>query len=1096
MYSSSNNYFVKYDNNTPQKWIDSLPTTKGPIYTLDWYTFNNDFYMVGLGRNLQYQKMKAKPITPGLYMWCLNERIMKGMISNLTTPNTLFKVNSTAQGYYNNGVSVFDSMVDTERYGPNWKLYKVETKTFQESRTLYNYIANSQSMSHHIAVLGQWTLATFLMMEMHVRQKDFLYCVWLDENLNCVPQAEVDIMKELPTVVVDIETVSDADYRLPMGNYIADYIMSVTVIIDDDLHTLFNLPVTSDAELKKASQLIKDVDSSNYYKVKNRYNEVFNKEIDLLKRFFELLDGISTPYICLGYNSRGYDMPFLLNRTVYLNMPQMSKFYYINGILSYGKNMIHVDMNQVLVKFFAQELSSFSLKSVAKNLLHNDRNTQKVDFNARNLRYIYKYMAEYDNINDGTFDSALCGQHHVDWKVDIGTLANYNEMDCLVVLALWETLQYRPFLEYASKHFFLPYTRLSLSKLNEYLSGNMIKMGLNYHTIFAKHHSTQTIKTSNFILNMDVDAVASSSQDTSYGGGFNFRLSKNSYSTVYAMDAQAYYPELISGVNLSHETTSLISVVDFLIIYHNNVENIDIKNYTFMKFCTHKTLLKKKSSDKYINSIDQAITPFGYINYFVKNCEILTIDQIKACHPDEKILVINNNKKGILSKIIGLRNNLRNVAKSNKKQVANHIENIQDLLVKYNLGIVEEEVDDFADSDDDDDDDNDTDNGSGDALFEFDINNYVIGNTNNIAEEEYFVTIQLEFIGNEVFCKCKNPLLAINTYLQHLNAEHLRLNSHYRNMKLLNNSIYGLLGSSYGTLKAKNIAATVTMLGRKYIIEAAKIGNRVGGSTIYSDTDSVFFDLTHATVNKPHLHITKEVVELNESVMLNVKIYKNVFIMGRKTYMATFNDVIFSRGISKNGPILWNIMKEKFYKKYVCEKQDLVDDEVAGLLYNMYQESYIEIQKNKQQVLRTMSVQPRSAYKKETPITKLMDRIKKEYPTYVFDKKVTCFHKTIGNVSDVHFAMDFELAKTDVKDINLYKFYNSIITALYAIVSLAIEQTFKRRYSIVTKYPISSFRRVNKFAYLTHVDKIKADNKKQINANELQHQLESHHSNS
>lgn len=1064
---------VHFDNNSQIQWLKNVPITTDPLYVLDWFSENNLFYVIGINpNNLQYEKLKIKNIIPGLYVWAVDEFKMRNLLINVLPANTVIEKIENSK-YYSNTVNVFDCILNSNRYDKNWQLFKIETTSFLESKNLYNVISNNQSLSYHITTLGQWTLSTFIMMEMHVQKKSYIYCVGIDENMNYVSMDNV--IQKIPTVVFDIETVSNYDHRIPMGNYICDHIMSITIIVGTELYTIFNIPVNSESDMEYIKNKIENVEFSNYYKIKNRNIFIENSEINLLCRVFDIFEKISTPYLCLGYNSRGYDMPFLLNRCVYLNlMDHVNKFYFINGILSYGKNMIHLDVNQIIVKFFAQELTSFTLKNVALNLLE-DENTQKLDFNARNLRYIYKYMNDFNTTNYGNFNSVMCGQNHVKWEVDIGTLAKYNEMDCLVVLALWDKLRYDVFITYASKHFFLPFIRITLSKLSEYQSGNMIFVGLQKETVFGHHFTHQTVKNKEIMLYMNVDNIASSQNDSSYGGGFNFRIGKQVFPIVHAMDAQAYYPELISGLNLSHETTSLITVGDFLLL--NKHTSFDENDYSFFKFCTHKSLFSKFASNtKSLERIEQGITPYGYINKFSNNCEALTLEKIKTMSTKEKIVVINNNKKGILSDIIQTRNSLRNTAKTNKKLLNVHLEMIQNMIIKYNLGEIEKDDDDFADSDEE------------DENIDFNIENYIIKNKMNIPEEQFLVSIQLELIGNEVFSKCKNPVEAIDVYSKYLSAEFVRLNSHYRNMKLLNNSIYGLLGSSYGTLKSKNIAAIVTMFGRKFIIEAAKIGNSINGSTIYSDTDSVYFDFSKSIVQKPHLHVIREVNKLNKNVILNFKIYKDVFIIGRKTYIATSGDSIFSRGINKNGPELWKTIMNQFYTRFIVQGESITEDDVHDVLYNMYDYTFKEVEKNKQQVLRTMTIQDRNAYKKELPITKLMTRIKKQYPTFVFGNKISYFYKTmVGDIGNIYFALDFELQETNIEDINIYKFYSGILNSYYSIISYAIENQAFEKHGIVIKYSNVTFKKVNKLAYINLLDKIKADkiNKVDINPSDL-----------
>ncbi len=1043
--------FVKYTNGSEERRFHLLKTTYQPVYAVDWYTENGDFYAIGLDRRGQLVKLKMKDVRPALYVWVVDFDIAKNILVNVLPENSeLEKVNSTGS-FHNNYVTVFDSITSPHRYGKNWMLCKVQTKTFEETKKLYHVLCGSSSLLYHVSVLGQWNLSTFLTVEMNVRKGDFVYCVGIDQNFRQV----ADIPKpSLPVVVFDIETVSNYDQRVPMGNFVADHIMSVTVVIDDTLHTIFNVPVEDEEEeeILKVKTYLKLVDSSDYYKVKHRFAHVVTDEVSLLTKMFEILNTIEGAYICLGYNSRGYDMPYLLNRCVYLNMPQAKNFLYLNGILIYGLNMLHFDLNQIVIKYLAHELGNYSLKNVAQKLL--DKDIQKVDFNARNLRYIYKYINERNHVNNGRFDNVMCNQHHDAWEVDFKTLAKYNEMDCLVVLALWDKLQYWDFLRYTSKLFFLPLTRTTLSKLNEYLSGNMIFMGLKNATVFSRHHDQQSVINDTMIMSLDMARVVSSSEEQeaegSYGGGFNYRKGKASYSTVHAMDAQAYYPSMISGLNISHETCGMIRVGDFNVICSTSSSSFHPENYMFITFCNHKSGIVKNvsTSSSSLAKVESAIVPFAYVSGVLENCKFCTFEEVRTMDPEQKIVVINTNKRGIVSSIIEARNHLRDIARVTRKTIMNYLKKLK--TVRTTL----------------------CEQGGGDGVMNVNELRRVRSETQN--EDEFVVQLHLDLIDVSKFKTFKNPLQTFDMYQEHVNAEFVRLDSHYRNMKLLNNSIYGLLGSSYGTMKGKNNAAIVTMCGRKFIIDAAKIGNTINGRNVYSDTDSVFFDLSDAIVNDPATFIVDNVAKLHNCVKLNVDIYKDVFIVGRKTYIATGEDgAVFSRGINRNGPWLWKYMMDKLYYRFIVEKCEMNSEGVFDLMKEIYHETFEKVREDKTLVLKSINVQDREAYKKDIPVTKLMDRISKTYPTYTFPKKIQCFFRICGDVSEIHYALDFELPHTHVSKINIFKFYNNMFMTFFNLISYAIERTAFARYGVVIKYSSNTFKKVNKIAYIDTINELR-----------------------
>ncbi|UHB41724.1 DNAPol [Macrobrachium rosenbergii nudivirus] len=1061
------------------KWVEEIPYNVNYdeyLFILDWHVIDNNYFGVGINpKTKKLEKFKLQNIQSGLYVFTTSVKLLKNMMINITNNSRIEVFND--KKYKTTGNLVLENIIHTEEEENIWIMCKIHTKNFTESKKLHTLINNNEHFSYHIHTVGLWSVGTFLMFETKPKHSKTIFSTYVNNNL------EVNEAMPLPDIliaVIDIETVSDNDYRIPEGNYIADHIFSVTLIINDQLYTLFNMPLSDQAELHKTQTILKSIeckDEPGYYKIKRRHCFTFNTERALLKKLLTLLDEIDEPYICLGYNSRHYDLPFLFARVSYLNMlEEIKNFKYINGITTYGKNMLHVDMNQLIVKYFRDELTGYSLKNVCKVLLEDD-STQKLDFDARNLRYIYKYIDENKHINNGYYDNVLC-QQPKKWSVDLKTMVKYNEMDCIVVLTLWDSLQYYAFMFYASKLFFSNYTRTGLTKINEYLSSNMIYEGLQRNFIVTKHHNRYILKTSKYELPINTDTL---NANDSYGGGFNYRCNRGTYDRIYAMDALAYYPKLIAGCNISHETAVIVSTQDFLFIVENNKEDFISENFDIIKFSTHKSIIKEletKNVTEPVIDIMRNLAPTAYIDNFIENAPIITFETVKKqCMPHELLVIIIKNKKGFLSEVINERNILRNLAKANNKNIKNHIELCETLLVDMKINNLDgannnndDDDDDFADDDGDDFADDDTTAMEVDLLetSDFNINNYVTPKMED--EKVYHVSPQLAFLTKQDFKKYKNPIEVLEMYIVHLKREFKRLNQHYRNQKLLNNSVYGLLGAQYGILKGRMIASIVTMLGRKYIVEAARIGNKMNGTCVYSDTDSVMFDLSNSSVNDKY--IISKTAALNKHVILNSKVYTNMFILGKKTYIATHNEDVFSRGINKQGPPLWNFMMIKLYFKFIVNAEPLYFNNVFNVLCELYYESYESIKKDKKQILRTLNVQPRDSYKKATPITKLMDRIKHDMPNYTFGNKIEYFYKLVNDCSNVYFALDFELENTKLTEINLYKFYSHVIQTFYTIISFRIEDTIKKERNIVMKYSNSTFKRINKSAYLYVLDKI------------------------
>jgi len=73
------------------------------------------------------------------------------------------------------------------------------------------------------------------------------------------------------------------------------------------------------------------------------------------------------------------------------------------------------------------------------------------------------------------------------------------------------------------------------------------------------------------------------------------------------------------------------------------------------------------------------------------------------------------------------------------------------------------------------------------------------------------------------------------------------LNARQNSLKILANSFYGYLGFSMARWYCLQCSRSITAYGRNYIQQTIKKVNDSGFTTIYSDTDSVFFTLNKKT---------------------------------------------------------------------------------------------------------------------------------------------------------------------------------------------------------------------------------------------------------
>lgn len=1060
------------------KWINSLETIQDDsfLFILDWVTLESICYGIGVEpTSKKFVKFKTT-VEPIFYVWARDLNSVTNLLVHATSlvNNKQPIIQCSEKLYKNNQSTMLDDLLKNTHNDATWKMYAIPMFSFKACKKLHGYLNNNTTVLYNVSTTACWSTEILLMLTMHTKYPNRVDIPIFSKliNRNLEYDEITNFEPNLDVMVFDIETVSHEDHRLPMGDYATDCMSSVTIVKYStskniyEIETLFNIPIDDANELKEAKDIIQN-HTKPYRYVTKRTTEIVNNEIDLLqKTLAHFLDPRFEMFVLLGFNSKYYDMSFLLRRATYLCLSEIEHFYYIHGIVTYGNKMIHIDMQQVIQKYYRGELSSFALKNVAKDLLEH---VAKVDFNARYIRYIYNYFIEEKTINHGKFSSELCKKYTgAAWSVDLETLAYYNDMDSIVVLSLWLELQYEPFLLFVTRDNFMPLSRIAQTGVSEYLNTNIIFEGIKRNIVCTNHFHQLFTHNSDMYIHTNLNVLASSNDKESagYGGGFNFRYKKEHLSSVAAMDAQAYYPEIIAGFNLSHETTILFTVQGLLEIL-KRYPDIEI-NFKLFRFCTHKNIIPTTNIEN-LDLLDN-MSSKAYVFNFHDNGSEISISDLPKLSPNERLLMISN-KTGLLSTLITHRNYIRNIAKSTKKNISLLIEESEELIGLFEIeeakkaGIIEgdedeeEEMDfdniDLANMDEEDD--------GPIEMISFNIEDYKI-QQGSTPEEEYMIKPHYKSLSKSNFKNILDKTNAIKLYIQHLKRDFIRVNSQYRNMKLVNNSIYGLLGSQFGALKGKSIAAAATMIGRKYIIEAAKIGHSINCRCVYSDTDSVFISTQNSTHETPVKYIIDETNNLNKHLILNAKIYQDIFIIAKKKYIA-YNNYIFSRGINKNGPALWNQQIYGFYTKYICEKTPIYMKDVFHIMYNMYIETYKQLTTDPSLVLCSMHIMALENYKTNTPAKRLIERISVEIPSYKIGNKISYFNVLRNAPTTTYLGLDIELQNTPLKEINLYQFYSKISKTLFDIISYSISRTNLER-NLYTKYPSTTFKHENLCAFV------------------------------
>lgn len=827
------------------------------------------------------------------------------------------------------------------------ELYAVPTVSLVAAKRLHWMLNDGGVFQTKIKTCSMWTLEAMIA----IRSTPYpIVCAAYP------PIAAAGPSHRLPVATFDIETVSHLPNRVPTGNNMSDILFSVSVTTEQRQYTFFHIPRDASAVSKLYPKL-----------------QVYECECTMLQAVLQLFASFRGPYILLGYNSKGYDLPFLFARSVYLGLPEVRHFGLNGDVLVYGVNMIHVDLMQVIYKYYQGEFTSFSLKQVSANILKDNPVLRKVDLDAINLRYVYKNIL-CDGFGSGAWPAL---------GITFAAMVKYNDMDSILVSELWKALRYGEFLPEVCRTQGLSLIRLGQTQVQEYLSTSFLLHCFEEKVLFARFPPVvrDTASGAFDLADLAADGTAA------FVGGLNYRDSLGLFSNVRALDYEAYYPFLIAGFNISSETVAIVKGISVTPTSTRRV----------FKYCSHR------GHDELSSALITRQLVQGLADNMVELCPQ---DPISAVSSTDRLVVIDTSRPGILAGVLAQQNRLRQIVKETRS------------AIECAIGSAQVCLDERAANDDDEEAEAD-------------------------AEREALVPLELESKPE----RCHYELLvdvdeytseSIRHYTRLLQGERSRIHSVYRSMKVLNSSYYGLLGARSGLLAAAHVAAIVTMLGRRYIIEAARQGALHGFRTVLMDTDSVFLEPPAAGGGSIEAVVTA-MRDQHESLVLGVKLYSTVLVMKKKVYLAQCGNKIFSRGINRTGPALWNRVLFDSFSRYLVRREPVGG--VAGViaaLEEIFRETYTQLRQEKSVILCTLVRKEADEYKSKTPMKRLLDRLHEENPGYVAAKKVQYFHLFTKAVTCTEFEIDYKLEQTPLRLLNLAKFYNKIQKPLHCILNVAL----------------------------------------------------------
>lgn len=995
-----------------QKLFLTCETSNDPIFVIDYIYANDKLFGIGFDDNFFPKKIKIN-VPCGVYFLSKNYKTIYPLLNKyIDFTKTVDCVKENIR--ITRDCAIFHLVSNDELYNV-YNLYFLPLTSFAGLDPISSCIKYSSNVIEMFKISNIYT--QILCYNWLQGKTTPILNVKLDSDLNSF---EIYNEPKLPIISFDLETISSNAVRVPFGNYRNDILMTASFIERENNGNVFcklwiYLPAKNDSQKvimeqqsnEKIKQYIEDYD----YKLKFNSIEIryFFSEKEILSAIFDYFISYPTVFIALGYNIRSYDLYYLAQRATFLNIPEKTYLNFYHNSFSIGTKMIPVDLYLIFAKFYKLEFPSLKLKDVSSHLL---KTQTKVDFPAVAYRFIFKDMIESQNINS---QYAYKGVSYY-WK----DIMLYNIIDSVLVLNLWEYLEYDGWIFNLSKIFHIPTRLLYQIKNNRFLG--------NYFTIESLYRNIAIVK-SNYVCHLKVDENIFTYNDQNiyqnklFSGGFNYRIGQMFFHKIYMVDMLTYYPNLISSFNLSKETTALISKEQF------------DKISPFVKSWENVRLFKFVNHTKNPNDLPPNVYERLFINGLIENVEeILNVEQIETFNKNDQIIVIiqKSRYEGFLPKLVSVQSDLRSLAKKESKKLEKTIK-----LLKFDSEY------------------NDTNN----------IERTDLTNTNLLhglvkPRTKILSTSELNLLDES----------AKKKYKYYLEKDYIRIQLMYRSLKIVINSIYGLTGCSFSFLESYTVSSITTAFGRKYIIETAKCARDFGFEVVFSDTDSTFLFPIKISANIEA--VKRHMLNIDKCLILNDKVYQNVLILGKKLYIATKDSDILSKGINKNGPKIWTHFLFDCYTTFICKRkfERLQLQDISDYLKLMYEQTYHEIEKDNETIFLELRCKDEiSDYLTDTATCMYLKRQKEENAEFVPDKKIKIFYKFNNNPKSTVYENYQKYENSSM--VNLYKFYSSITTQMYKIFLTAIGRYYKKE-SLDFFLPFETFNLINIDAFLSTRTKI------------------------
>lgn len=1010
------------------------------IYAQEWAAHENNLIVYGFTKDKKYGYF-SRPQQFGLII--ITDKLDAiYSLRNIKKIKDMHLLNSDADPkiYCNNNNMVYKFFKTSTNEHTNIVL--LETESFADSVYLYHTLVDSHSS--HISLPILWNIETFLLFmfaysepgsnKFSKKYQNFedisLYFIKITDNfiLSGDSETAIDVWGTSDIIVFDIETAAPSPTRVPTGEQISDVLFSASILqykSTSNTILLYDMVNLENQSPEKAQDIYK----KNYSRIQAfckkyisptttfKYDiKIFTNEYDILSYFLDFFITVDEFSIACGWNSAAYDAPFIKNRAIYHNLPQLKSIKLNNGLVIFGKNVIHIDYMLFTKRFF--EYENYKLNTVAKKSL----DVSKYDINAVNLRYVYKHFKDPTAV-DLNYKFSFNTNNVVE-EFDIYDAMYYNNLDCFLVLKLYLNDSTNTTLPILCNYLNLSSDNLVLSEMFNFVATQMLKVGLAGNEFFCNNHHRQTAFIDFGILKTNSRYMISRTgeENEKYCGGFNYCSGVQLYPQTLVCDYVAFYPYVLSCNNLSHETVAIFPVTLLrTMIFSLSEENLNI----FKSSYSLRLFVDRRGENKLETEILCRRLVMGKQNHG-EPLEVDDLIDIEQYNPTLRVIVICNVnvKRGLLSLFIQRQNLFRDKMKITQKELQDKISELENNLRSKRKASSDSE----SDSDDDDDDENqDTPSNS----MEVDYKISEIRPTDNEAKLLVVNNVNLNKF-KKLNISEKRALLA------KVKADQIRIFGLYRSSKIVNCSYSGLIGSESG-IKSHTLAGIMTAFCAYYIIETAHQVFMMGGTVAFTDTDSVFISGSPTILNNIKRTLPGVMAKLNSSLSLSAKFYYDHIIFAKKTYIAfkkkitdikfsNFDEVvnsckneIITRGITRNGPKLWDDVLVYATVFNIVDKSKITIDTIKEFITELYAIIYNKIKQAPNEAFITMSCKQVDEYKNNCPMAALIRRQMAVDSNFSHNGKLTFYYRKRLLKSECYFELSSNILDNNI-DVNIYHF--------------------------------------------------------------------------